>query len=1124
MTATDVSGVEYYFDCTAGGGNDSGWQDSASYEDTGLSPSTQYTYRVQARDKSPAQNATGFSGEASATTDTPPPDTTAPSPDPMTWQTVPYATGPYSISMTATTATDISGVEYYFDCTAGGGNDSGWQDSTTYEDTGLSPTTQYTYRVQARDKSTNQNATGFSTEESSTTSEVVAALLRGAFHFRADSDSSARVSAYPDIMVRLGAGDDKLIFRRDQGYLPIWYTELYGEEVLTERVSRSGCNNTVNEFSRVRLIEDTPARALVHWRYAANCGDAGMTAWVDEYFTVYPDGLCMRTVKNAAGTTFAQWDAAVPDIYSLQLLSDGTSSVPASWLDAPALSITSGGYTDDGYNSERRCYELQCNTTCSPTALDVTLDTTGGKLVHNPVLVLKNWGDADADVGVDGQPFSSCYIGYADEMYGADLVVWLGIESSASIDVSITPSGGSGQFVNRALPPDFGYDFETDVPPMPMGSAEPGAFGAYYATLPYNNKYDEQWRIGDHADVVVQFDDAAHRLVFWRGTNYTPSWTTDTAETTYSNWYCNQFIERRASEWGGAGCCGEPMQDYNNRYSHVRIISSNAARAIVLWRYASCDYNYDIVRDGGGDIWGDWDEEYFTIYPDGVAVRKATAYSSRTGGGDMESPHIEYHEIIPLTNPGTIPEDCIHWNALSATDYSASSYDWVAQDVDGGAMTNLGAIANRPIYVVRMKGSTVPFGIVENTWVEHDPVNQDNCRPFNQYDDWPGWPEADRSAGGWYWEEDPATHCYRNFWTKYPSHCSVLHMKWDDYEHVTDVRRTKIMLNGMVDATEAANVNNMIPLARSWQYAPALSIVSSGFSGGTYDKTERAYEITRTDPQATTLEFTLSGSSSSPVINPCVVIADWDNDDATLSIDGQPVTGGSDFRQGIEKDSDEVSSLVVWFTQDTTSSITVVISEADVSDVNAPTPDPMTWATVPYSTGTTSISMTATTATDSSGVEYYFACITDANHDSGWQAGTTYNDTGLSSGTQYCYQVQARDKSPNQNATGWSTSECATTDVPPPDTTPPDPDPMTWSVAPHSTGSTSISMTATTATDISGVEYYFDCTSGGGNDSGWQDSTTYEDTGLTASTQYCYRVQARDKSANQNDRDGCEWC
>ncbi len=96
-------------------------------------------------------------------------DTTAPSPDPMTWATEPNATGTSSISMTATTATDESGVEYYFECTAGDGNNSGWQDSSTYEDTGLDANTTYSYKVKARDKSSNQNETAYSTVKSATT-------------------------------------------------------------------------------------------------------------------------------------------------------------------------------------------------------------------------------------------------------------------------------------------------------------------------------------------------------------------------------------------------------------------------------------------------------------------------------------------------------------------------------------------------------------------------------------------------------------------------------------------------------------------------------------------------------------------------------------------------------------------------------------------------------------------------------------------------------------------------------------------------------------------------------------------------------------------------------------------
>ncbi len=183
-------------------------------------------------------------------------------------------------------------------------------------------------------------------------------------------------------------------------------------------------------------------------------------------------------------------------------------------------------------------------------------------------------------------------------------------------------------------------------------------------------------------------------------------------------------------------------------------------------------------------------------------------------------------------------------------------------------------------------------------------------------------------------------------------------------------------------------------------------------------------------------------------------------------------------------------------------------------DTTPPEPDPMTWATLPYATGDSSIAMVATTATDTSGVEYLFDCITAGGHDSNWQDNSDYEDTNLNPSTPYSYRVQARDKSPNQNATAWSTTETATTQAV--DTTPPEPDPMTWATVPYATGPFSIAMVATTATDVSGVEYYFDCTTVGGHDSNWQDNSDYEDTGLDANTPYTYSVQARDKSANQN--------
>ena len=193
--------------------------------------------------------------------------------------------------------------------------------------------------------------------------------------------------------------------------------------------------------------------------------------------------------------------------------------------------------------------------------------------------------------------------------------------------------------------------------------------------------------------------------------------------------------------------------------------------------------------------------------------------------------------------------------------------------------------------------------------------------------------------------------------------------------------------------------------------------------------------------------------------------------------------------------------------------VTATALSSDTGDVVAPSPDPMTFASAPVALSDQAISMTATTATDDSGIEYYFTCTAGGGNDSGWQSGTTYVDTGLAASTLYTYTVTARDTSILYNETAASAPASATTVAT--DTTAPSPDPMTFASVPVA-ASTLISMTATTATDASSVEYNFVCTLGGGADSGWQSSPTFLATGLDPSTTYAYTVTARDLSAATN--------
>jgi hypothetical protein len=194
-----------------------------------------------------------------------------------------------------------------------------------------------------------------------------------------------------------------------------------------------------------------------------------------------------------------------------------------------------------------------------------------------------------------------------------------------------------------------------------------------------------------------------------------------------------------------------------------------------------------------------------------------------------------------------------------------------------------------------------------------------------------------------------------------------------------------------------------------------------------------------------------------------------------------------------------------------------------VADTIAPTPDPSQWETEPYLSSPTSITMVAKTATDFWGwpVEYYFEGIGITDCNSGWQTSPTYTARNLVPDTEYGFKFRTRDgvkwipddgTNETGNKTQWSTLRYAGRD-----NIPPAPAPYIETITADS--ETSISMIATTAYDNSGVEYYFESTTTGGNDSGWQDEPNYTDVSLDPNTEYGYRVKARDKSPNQNETD-----
>jgi len=210
-----------------------------------------------------------------------------------------------------------------------------------------------------------------------------------------------------------------------------------------------------------------------------------------------------------------------------------------------------------------------------------------------------------------------------------------------------------------------------------------------------------------------------------------------------------------------------------------------------------------------------------------------------------------------------------------------------------------------------------------------------------------------------------------------------------------------------------------------------------------------------------------------------------------------------------------------------------------MQDHNAPTPNPMTWATTPHAISPTKIAMVATTATDdTASVQYYFEDVNVPDVNSGWQINPSWTDTTCEPNTTYTYRVKARDTSFWQNETGWSDPCSATTPAegnePPPDTTKPLPNPSRWAAggAPsyyqaYYAGCGCIAfwhtMTAEPTSDATTgghdpVEYYFEETTGypGDNSSGWQLSNTYNYPVSINPVQHgMYTVKTRDTVHNE---------
>jgi len=124
-----------------------------------------------------------------------------------------------------------------------------------------------------------------------------------------------------DLVVTFDEPDRKFVFWRGAGYIPmmvtekdIWFTNEFNEIWATEALAcMEPMSDSEHRHNEARIIENTDARVVVHWRYSlidfayvlGNIQENGWGDWADWYYTIYPDGVAV--VKMQLWTDLAKY-------------------------------------------------------------------------------------------------------------------------------------------------------------------------------------------------------------------------------------------------------------------------------------------------------------------------------------------------------------------------------------------------------------------------------------------------------------------------------------------------------------------------------------------------------------------------------------------------------------------------------------------------------------------------------------------------------------------------------------------------------------------------------------------------------------------------------------------------
>jgi hypothetical protein len=178
-------------------------------------------------------------------------------------------------------------------------------------------------------------------------------------------DNMWREPEHPDIVVKFDLMPTSVVFWRGSRS-PGWVTET--NKWISDQSSEltdwhwenhsegaQSCCEHMSDYqarhSHVRIIENSPARTVVHWRYASvdvlykhpnTCrNEDGWGVWTDEYLTIYPDGVGVRTVDQHGDLDYYHYsEGGEIGFHDTQFLSEAGTK-PEDNINPQSLTIVS---------------------------------------------------------------------------------------------------------------------------------------------------------------------------------------------------------------------------------------------------------------------------------------------------------------------------------------------------------------------------------------------------------------------------------------------------------------------------------------------------------------------------------------------------------------------------------------------------------------------------------------------------------------------------------------------------------------------------------------------------------------------------------------------------------------